>query len=139
MPTEVVCAPARLHRPGDGDSFRLLVNFRRRGTWDGAQVVDVRLRGYRARESTGALKNEPEVDPVSGVLLRVSGVEATRIATDVLTRSELTLVEFTGANDRGRDVCDVYVRMPGAELEHLGRVLMALHAVLPGSTIGVAE
>jgi hypothetical protein len=135
VPVELVCAPARLYRPGDGDSFRLLVNFRRRGTWDHAQVVDIRLRGYRARES---YDKAPE-DPFGAG--RVDGPTATRIVTDLLTRAELVLVEFTGANDRGREVCDVWLRLPGetGPPELLGRRLLALNAVIPGSTIGTAE
>lgn len=138
-PVEICIVPARLHRPGDGDTFDLLVNFRRKTSWRDAQVVDVRLSGYMARENEGAQKDTPELD-ANGQVVRVSGREAARITTDVLTRSSLILVQFTGLVSFQREVCDVWVSLPGEPpAQPLGAVLLARRAVLPGRTMGLAR
>ena len=139
-PVEIVIAPARLYKPGDGDTFDLLVNFRRKPSWRDAQVVDVRLSGYMAQENEGSQKTTPQVDPVSGEIIRVSGAEAARITTDVLTRATLILVQFTGLVSFAREVCDVWVSLPGeAPSQPLGAVLLARRAVLPGRTMGLTR
>lgn len=136
---EIVIAPARLYKPGDGDTFDLLVNFRRKNSWRDSQVVDVRLSGYRARENSGIERDTPELGP-SGDVLRVSGREAARVTTDVLTRSSLVLVQFTGLVSLGREVCDVWVSLPGEPpVQPLGAVLLARRVVLPGKTMGLEK
>lgn len=139
-PVELVIAPARLFKPGDGDTFDLLVNFHRKRSWRDSVVVDVRLKGYRAQENEGVQRDKPELDPVSGDLIRVSGREAARITTDVLTTAKLILVEFSGLVSLGREVCDVWVTLPGnAVPDALGAVLLARRVVLPGATIGLTR
>lgn len=136
---EVVIAPARLHRPGDGDTFDLLVNFRRKSSWRDSQVVDVRLSGYRARENEGVQRDTPELGP-DGDVVRVSGREAAKVTTDVLTRSSLILVEFRGMVSLGREVCDVWVSLPNEPpVQPLGAVLLARRVVLPGKTMGLSK
>jgi hypothetical protein len=137
---EIVIAPARLYRPGDGDTFDLLVNFRRKRSWRDAQIVDVRLSGYMAQENEGVQRDTPQLDPATGDVVRVSGREAARITTDVLTTSSLILVQFTGLVSLGREVCDVWVSPPGEPpVQPLGAVLLARRVVLPGKTMGLAK
>lgn len=136
-PVDVVIAPARLHKPGDGDTFDLLVNFRRSHAWRGAQVVDVRLRGYRAQENEGPEKHAPQTDPQTGDVIRVSGADAARITGEVLATAQLILVEFRGTVSLGREVCDVWVQLPGEPLRALGDVLLDRRVVLPGNTMGL--
>lgn len=138
-PVEIVIAPARLYRPGDGDTFDLLVNFRRKNSWRDSQVVDVRLSGYRAQENEGIQRDTPELGP-DGDMVRVSGREAARITTDVLTRSSLVLVEFRGLVSLGREVCNVWVSLPDEPpVQPLGSVLLARRVVLPGKTMGLTR
>lgn len=139
-PVEVVIAPARLHKPGDGDTFDLLVNFRRKRSWRDAQVVDVRLNGYRAQENEGPEKHTPEVDAATGELIRLSGEDAARITSQLLASAIVILVEFTGAVSLGREVCDVWVSLPSQPpLQPLGEVLLARRVVLPGRTMGLTQ
>ena len=137
-PVDIVIAPARLFKPGDGDTFDLLVNFRRKRSWRDAQVVDVRLKGYRAQENEGAEKHTPELN-AAGELVRVSGADAARITDELLASATVILVEFTGVVSLGREVCDVWVSLPSQPpLQPLGEVLVARRVVLPGNTMGLA-
>jgi hypothetical protein len=136
-PVEVVIAPARLYKPGDGDTFDLLVNFRRKRSWRDAVVVDVRLKGWRAQENEGPEKTTPELDPATGELIRVSGAEAARITGELLAAATVILVEFTGLVSLGREVCDVWASVPSQPpLQPLGELLLARRVVLPGRTMG---
>jgi hypothetical protein len=131
-PVEVVIAPARLYKPGDGDTFDLLVNFRRKRSWRDAVVVDVRLKGWRAHERT-----TPDLDPATGELVRVSGADAARITGELLAAATVILVEFTGLVSLGREVCDVWASVPSQPpLQPLGELLLARRVVLPGRTMG---
>jgi hypothetical protein len=78
VPVEIVIAPARLFKPGDGDTFDLLVNFRRKRSWRDATVCDVRLSGYMARENEGLQRDTPELG-AGGEVVRVSGRDAARM------------------------------------------------------------
>ena len=76
--TDLVRAPARLYRAVDGDSFDLLINFRRHPRWIGAQIVDCRLRDYSARE----LRDVADEDPFG--LSRAPGPDARALAIGIL-------------------------------------------------------
>ena len=93
-----------------------------------------------ARENHGEQKTTPQLDPNTGEVIRVSGQDAARITTDVLTTATLVLVEFSGLVSLGREVCDVFVTLPGSQAPvGLGSVLMARRAVLPGNAMGLTK
>jgi hypothetical protein len=139
VPTELVCCPARMLRPWDGDSGDLLVNFRRRGTWRTAQIVGVRLKGFRAQENRGIQRDTPELGP-DGEVRRVSGRDAASVTTTILLNAKLILVEFTGLNDREREICDMWVQEPGSDRAlPFGPLLLERKVVLPGDTIGTRD
>ena len=120
---EVVRAPAELRRTVDGDTYDLLVNWKRRTDWRAAVVTRVRLRDYSARE-------RHDKGPAKPGDARVPGDVALRIADDLL-RGSVVHVEMQGTDSQGRDVCWVW-----RNGESLGEALLAQQAVILGRKEG---
>lgn len=129
-PAEAVVVRARLEDVSDGDTYWLLLNFRRKKTppWRLAEVSHVRLYGYGARESDDRAAADPKG------LGRVTGPEATALARSYLMGAKELLVEVTGLVDRyGRDVCRIWT-----DGDLLGERLSAAHAVAETATMGLS-
>ena len=134
-PSDPTLVPAKLHNGGDGDTFDLLCNFLRRSTWRGAVVVNIRLLGWRAQENEGPERDKPELGP-KGEIIRVSGRDAKQVTTMVLGSAKGLRVLFTGLNDRGREICDVWIDQDGKGYVPLGELLEEMHVCTRGITMG---
>lgn len=124
---EVVRPRVRVEQVTDGDTYYVLCNWRRDRTppWAHASIIRVRLRDYSAREGYDRAAEDPRG------LGRVDGPTAKRIAADVLSAAQVILVEHQGIDDRGRDVCWMWI-----DGESLGEKLLARHAVARISVMG---
>ena len=134
-PNDPVVAPARLHQGGDGDTFDLLVNFYRKKSWRGAQVVNVRLSGWRAQENEGKERDTPETD-AQGNVVRLSGRQAAVVTTETLRVARGLRVAFMGIVSLGREVCEVWIDEEGRGYVPLGEVLAEVKVVTRGTTMG---
>ena len=124
---------AHLHTPDrgdavhDGDTYWFLLDLGVNGFREGAQVQDVRLRDYSARE----LRQGAELD-AQGNVIRVAGREAQRIAERLLTGAKEIVVQPTTRDKYGRSVGFVWI-----DGQSLGEALLAEKAVVHGSFMGV--
>lgn len=127
MTEEIVRPRVRLEGIVDGDSMDFLFNWMRDKTppWRQASIQRVRLRDYSARERYDKAAEDPKGYG------RVDGPTATAIALQELSEARIILVEHQGLDDRGREVCWVWV-----DGESLGERLLARNAVARTSTMG---
>lgn len=127
MPDEIVRTRCRLEQVTDGDTYYVLCNWRRDKSppWAGASVIKVRLRDYSARELYDLAPTDPKG------LDRVDGRQAKEIASSILNAAAVILLEHQGIDDRGRDVCWMWV-----DGESLGEKLLARKAVAKIASMG---
>jgi endonuclease YncB( thermonuclease family) len=125
----VVRPQARLVEVSDGDTYYLLVNWLRdrEFPWHGAQIAKVRLRDYSAREKYDRATADPRG------LNRIDGPAAIRAAEQLLDAA-LIQAEFQGLDDRGREVCWIWVNG-----RSLGAELLKVRAVAKISQMGAGE
>ena len=131
MTEEVVRPQCELIRALDGDTFDILVNWRRRTRkpWQDASVVRIRLRDYSAREAKDRAKEDPKG------LGRLPGPEATQVAEEVMSSGPL-LCEHQGIDSMGREVCWMWIDIDGQWVS-LGELLTEKRVVAPGRKEGV--
>lgn len=123
---EVVRPPAELRRVIDGDTYDLLVNWKRRTDWRGAVVTRVRLRDYSARE-----RHQEAEYGADGELVRLDGESALAVADLALRGAEAIHVDMQGKDSLGRDVCWIW-----CDNESLGEILLEQKAVVAGRKEG---
>lgn len=106
----------------DGDTYWMLVDLKNNGFRAGAEVCDIRLFGYSAKEIGQAADAD-----------RVSGTEARQIAEQILVSmgSEIE-VDLKGRDKYGRDLASVYIAG-----DDFGLILASRRAVIAGSFKGL--
>lgn len=106
--------PCELRQVHDGDTYTLLVNWKKKKSWVDATVVNVRLRDYSCPE----LKQD-------------GGPEAKFAAFQILGTAKFIEIEEYGTNSLGRDVCWVWV-----DGQSLGQKLVDSGHARPGAFMG---